>query len=290
MSQDLAHWKASGQEIHLNGNIIFYQEAGKGDVIFCIHGFPTSSFDYLPIWEELSTKFHLIAPDLLGLGFSDKPDQPITVSDQADMIEMLCLAENITTAHLLAHDLGDTVAQELLSRSLEGKSKVTWKSCVLLNGGLFPETHRPLLIQKLLISPIGKWVAQLTSKKTFRKSMNRIFSDSYPPSEELIEDFWFLLNYKDGVRILPRLIRYMSERSVNRSRWVGALQNSTIPIRLINGNQDPISGLHMTQRYAELIPNPDIVLLPNAGHYPHVEVPKEVLRHIIEFLNPRIAT
>ncbi|MFC3880084.1 alpha/beta fold hydrolase [Algoriphagus namhaensis] len=290
MSPNLTEWKSTGLEIHLNGSKIFYQKSGKGEVIFCIHGFPTASFDFLPIWKDLSENFQLIAPDLIGLGFSDKPDQPISVADQADMIESLCLAENISSAHLLAHDLGDTVAQELLARSLEGKSKVTWKSCVLLNGGLFPETHRPLLIQKLLISPIGKWVAKLTRKKTFRKSMNRIFSNSYPPSEELIEDFWYLLNYKDGVRVLPRLIRYMSERSAKRSRWVGALQNSTIPIRLINGNQDPVSGLHMAHRYAELIPSPDICHLPDAGHYPHVEVPKEVLKHILGFLNSKKST
>lgn len=285
MSPDLAHWKSSGFEINLNEKTIFFQKAGKGDAVVCIHGFPTASFDFFPIWKGLTEEFQLIAPDLLGLGFSDKPDRPISVRDQADMIEALCLAENITSAHILAHDLGDTIAQELLARSIERKAKVNWKSCLLLNGGLFPETHRPLLIQKLLISPLGKWVAQLTSKKTFKRNMTRVFSEAHPPSTELIDDYWYLLTYKDGVLVLPRLIRYMAERSVNRERWVGALQKAKIPIRLINGNQDPISGLHMTQRYAELIPNPDIIHLSNLGHYPHVEAPKEVIHHIISFLN-----
>lgn len=285
MSPDLAHWKSSGFEIKLNENTIFFQKAGKGDVLVCIHGFPTASFDFLPIWKSLSEGFQLIAPDLLGLGFSDKPDRPISVRDQADMIEALCLAENISSAHILAHDLGDTVAQELLARSIEGNAKVNWKCCLLLNGGLFPETHRPLLIQKLLISPLGKWVAKLTSKKTFQRNMTRVFSKAHPPSTELIDDFWSLLTYKEGVRVLPRLIRYMAERSVNRERWVGAIQNAKIPIRLINGNHDPISGLHMTERYAELIPQPDIIHLSNLGHYPHVEAPKEVLHHVILFLN-----
>lgn len=287
MSPDLAHWKASGFEINLNGNNIFYQKAGKGNMIFCIHGFPTASFDFLPIWDTLSKKFQLIAPDLIGLGFSDKPDHAISVGDQADMIEDLCLAENISTAHLLAHDLGDTVVQELLARSLDGKGKVNWKSCILLNGGLFPETHRPLLIQKLLISPVGKWVALLTSKRTFQKSMNRIFSEAYPPSQDLVDDFWYLLSYKNGVRVLPRLIRYMSERSTNRDRWVGSLQKVTIPIRLINGNKDPVSGIHMASRYKEIIPNPDIIHLPDVGHYPHVEVPEEVFTHILYFLKSK---
>jgi pimeloyl-ACP methyl ester carboxylesterase len=47
-------------------------------------------------------------------------------------------------------------------------------------------------------------------------------------------------------------------------------------IRLINGALDPVSGRHMAERFAELVPNADIVLLEEAGHYPHVEVPERV--------------
>lgn len=53
--------------------------------------------------------------------------------------------------HVLAHDYGDSVAQELLARHYEGRFHMA--SCVFLNGGLFPETHRPALVQKLLLSP-----------------------------------------------------------------------------------------------------------------------------------------
>ncbi|WP_162847386.1 alpha/beta fold hydrolase [Sediminibacterium goheungense] len=46
-----------------------------------------------------------------------------------------------------------------------------------------------------------------------------------------------------------------------------------MPIRLINGIDDPISGKHLADRFAELFPNADIVLLKNCGHYLHVETP-----------------
>ena len=67
----------------------------------------------------------------------------------ADLIEALLAREGVTRYHLVAHDLGDSVAQELLAR------KAPIVSATLLNGGLFPETHRALLRQKLLASPIG---------------------------------------------------------------------------------------------------------------------------------------
>lgn len=82
---------------------------------------------------------------------------------------------------------------------------------------------------------------------------------------------------------MHKLIRYMAERKRYRARWVGALQQAAIPIRLINGAFDPISGRHMTERYRELIPNPDVILLEQIGHYPQTEAPALVLKHYLAF-------
>ena len=61
------------------------------------------------------------------------------------------------------------------------------------------------------------------------------------------------------------------------------MQNSPVPIRLINGAADPISGRHMAERYRELISKPDIFLLEKIGHYPQTEAPDEVLRAYFDF-------
>ncbi len=82
---------------------------------------------------------------------------------------------------------------------------------------------------------------------------------------------------------MPQLIRYMPERRQHRARWVGALQNSPVPLAFINGIADPISGQHMVDRYRELVPAPRICVLPGIGHYPQCEAPDEVLRAFYEF-------
>ena len=61
------------------------------------------------------------------------------------------------------------------------------------------------------------------------------------------------------------------------------MQFTRVPMRLINGPVDPVSGEHMAARYHELIPNPDIVLLPGIGHYPQVEATDQVLQAFFEF-------
>ncbi|MGB1217277.1 MAG: alpha/beta fold hydrolase, partial [Saprospiraceae bacterium] len=81
------------------------------------------------------------------------------------------------------------------------------------------------------------------------------------------------------------VIRYMKERKTNRERWVSPLTNKIIPMRMINGVQDPISGRHLAERFQEIVPDSDIVFLENAGHYPHVETPKEVLTAFFDFMD-----
>lgn len=249
----------------------------------CIHGFPTSSWDYEPMWPGLTARFDVLASDLVALGRSAKPEVPLTVSMQASVIEGLCVSAGFERAHILAHDLGDTVAQELLARQVDGTSRVQWQSCVFLNGGLFPETHRPRLIQKLLLSPFGFLAARLSSRRTFVANMRRICSKTHPPSEEFLEASWALLDEGEGRAMLPRLIHYMDERRAYRERWVRPIAERIVPMRLVDGALDPVSGQHMAERYREIARDPDVVLLESLGHYPHVEDPEAVLGAFLEF-------
>ena len=276
-------WYAQGKKVNIDGRQIFYAEGGQGETLVCIHGFPTSSWDFEAMWPALTGRFHVISNDLIGLGRSAKPKSPINVGMQADIIESLAIKLDIKEAHILAHDLGDTVAQELLARQANGKAKLHWKSCVFLNGGIFSETYRPLFIQKLLTSPVGQYVAKLMSEKTFKRSMTKIFGTKNPPTEDFIKNSWKLLRENQGLSMIPRLLKYMRERQTNRTRWVTPLENNIVPMRLINGPLDPISGRHIAIRFREVVPQADVVLLEDLGHYPHVEDPKLVLDAFLEF-------
>ena len=72
---------------------MFYRTAGSGPSLLLIHGYPFNSWDWAPIWDRLTERFTVIAPDMLGMGFSDKPvAYEYSVGDHADMHEAL-LAE-----------------------------------------------------------------------------------------------------------------------------------------------------------------------------------------------------
>ncbi len=114
-----------------------------------------------------------------------------------------------------------------------------------------------------------------------------MFGPATQPSDSELDDFWYLISRERGQRIMHRLIRYMVDRRENRMRWLTPMQQTSVPMRLINGPLDPVSGQHLAARYRELIPNADCVSLPGIGHYPQVEDPEGVLAAYLPFLKQR---
>jgi len=278
-------WYKSGKFSNVLNLNVFFKREGAGQSLLCIHGFPSSSWDFEAIWPILSCKYDVLTSDLIGLGKSAKSRKPLSVALQADIQEELLIQQGIEQAHILAHDLGNTVAQELIARQREGTSRIKWLSCSFLNGGLFPEAHKPLFIQKLLISPLGSLVVNLMTESSFRKNMVKVFSKVHPPSEAFISETWKLIIADNGRQMIPHLIRYMQERIDHRERWISPLVENTIPHQLIDGVDDPISGEQLVKRYEELIPDAPVVRIKNSGHYPHLETPEEVVKAVISFVS-----
>lgn len=281
----LASWQASGRWFRYAGRRVFYREAGAGPALVCIHGFPTASWDWHRLWPALTERFRVVAPDLPGFGFSDKPRAPYRLADQTTVVEALLADRGVEAAHVLAHDYGDTVVQEWLARQAAEQARVRLRSACLLNGGLFPEATRPRLIQHLLRQPLlGPLLARGLTERRFRRSFAAVFGPGTRPTDAELRDFWTLVTHHDGTRVVHRVIQYMAERRRHRARWVGALQRSPVPLRLIIGRHDPVSGLPTAARYRALVPAPDVVVLDDAGHYPQLEAPDAVLAAFLAFV------
>lgn len=94
-------WGRDGEQLILAGERIFVRhrrQPGK-PVLLLLHGFPSSSWDWQPLWEPLGEHFELLALDLLGFGFSAKPNRrDYSIHRQADIVEALVAANRSTTA------------------------------------------------------------------------------------------------------------------------------------------------------------------------------------------------
>jgi pimeloyl-ACP methyl ester carboxylesterase len=282
---NLNKWQEAGKYFDFNGLRVFYQTvSGNKEFLLCLHGFPTSSHDYHKIWERLATRFNVLAFDMIGYGFSSKPlDFDYTTFNQVDVLQALLAHLKIKQVHILAHDYGNTITQELLARAAEKRLDFEIKSICLLNGALFPETHRPILAQKILISPLGFLFGRLISDVRFKRSLATIFGKFTQPDKTELDEFLQVFKFNDGRRIAHKLIRYMREREKYRERWVGSLQKTKIPLRFVNGLADPVSGAHLVKRFREIMPQKDIIEPVDIGHFPHFETPAEILHYFFQF-------
>lgn len=296
MDAELERWKAAGRYFDYLGFEIFYRidgpPLGEAPTLLAIHGYPFNSWDWSLIWPTLTDRFTVIAPDMIGMGFSAKPvAYEYSVGDHADVHEALLEHLNVKRCHVLAHDLGDSVGQELLARSefdQQSYGSVRYQSITWLNGGLFNEAYTPRTMQKLMSgTPLGDLMSPLQgrsslSRKMLERTLDEMFGPNTKPSRELMERFHQILEYNDGKRVLHKVGRFLRDRYTHRNRWVRAMRQTAVPMRLIDGPVDPNSGAHMARRYAEVIPGADVVMLADdIGHWPQLEAPEEVLRHFL---------
>jgi pimeloyl-ACP methyl ester carboxylesterase len=282
--QSLDDWIDAAEYFAFRGHRIAAWESGSSRPLLLIHGYPTSSWDWHLVWAELARGHRLVACDMLGFGLSDKPASGYAIHAQADLQEALLARLDVGEFDVLAHDYGVSVAQELLARHNEGSGASGLGRVVFLNGGLFPEQHRMLPIQRLGISPLGFLVGRFMNRKRFGAAFVEVFGARTKPSEAELDDFWRLITHNDGHRLAHRLLHYIGDRRAYRERWVGALQRARVPLKLIDGGADPVSGQHMYRHFERLVPQAEAVCLPDIGHYPQTEAPGRVIEELEAFL------
>ena len=285
MDTELENWKSSGKYFIYRDHKIFFKDEGQGATLLLIHGYPTSSYDWHKVWSTFTKHYRVIALDMIGMGFSDKPKSyAYDIMDHTNLHELLVSQLGIKSFHLLAHDLGVGVAQEMVARRLESQTLAIIESVTLMNGCLFPEVYRPRLIQHVLCSPLGALIAPIIPKGAFKRAMLEMFGAETKPSDHELEVFWQVVNFNQGRTVTHLLSRSIQARAQYRDRFVAALINSSTPLQLVNGANDPNSGKHMADRYSEIIPNPHVLHLQGIGHWPQLEVPDAVFNAVHQFM------
>jgi pimeloyl-ACP methyl ester carboxylesterase len=284
---DLEQWRGLGQPMDFRGHRVMVYRGGNpdGPLLLLIHGFPTAAWDWHKVWGALGREHRLIAPDLLGFGYSDKPRKfAYSFGLQADLCEQALGESGADSFRIFAHDYGDTVAQELLARRIDVGPDHGLEAVCLLNGGIFPELQRPRPIQKLLAGPLGPLLVRVLSKDRAMAGLAAVFGPDTQPDADEQEAFWDLIDFNDGRRVMPELLQYLEERRRNRSRWVDALANSPVPLMLIDGLLDPVSGAGMVEGWRQTVPQGELIELAGIGHYPQIEDPGAVLEACLPFL------
>jgi pimeloyl-ACP methyl ester carboxylesterase len=292
-----AGWEAIGEYRELSGARVFTVDApaigaAQHPPLLVLHGFPTSSFDYAAVLDGLRAGRRVVLLDMLGYGFSAKPDRHYTMALQADIAGALVAELRIDRLDLLTHDMGDTVGGELLARRAEGAWPVEVVHRVLTNGSIYIEQAHLSNGQQLLLGlpderlPEGGPIDAASIARSLRDTFSA-GTPLLPPGwpEDPVPPAAALVVRDDGQRLLPRLIRYIEERRANERRFTGAIETDPSPLHVVWGLDDPIAVPSMVDTLVAARPAASAVRLEGVGHYPMVEAPQRFLDEVLPGLS-----
>jgi len=277
-------WRSRGTYVALPEWRAFMLTEGepRGTDVILLHGFPTSSWDFHHVVPLLAQRRRVLVFDFLGFGYSDKPKAfGYTLFEQADVALAVARAAGVTRAHLVAHDMGTSVATELLARRELGLLPLGIDSVTLMNGSVYIELASLTVGQRVLKSPLGPLFARLNNQRTFAAQIRRILAR--PVSDDEISGMWELLAREDGAAVLPAIIDYTRQRTRHARRWNGALERLDRPAMVAWGKKDPVAVYPIAERLAKEIPGARLETWDDLGHYPQVEDPERVARTLESF-------
>ena len=202
MDKEVVAWKNKGQTIAVNGHQVFYLKEGSGANFLILHGYPFNTFEWKSVWYNLAKEYSVFSFDYLGMRFSDKPkDHDYSFYEHGKIVNSLIKFWDIKQTHILSHDLEVSFAQELLSRDITSKNFIKIHSLAFMNGGLFMDSYKPRMKKRSLsqsTKPIRKLLSKLLTKDKLEKSIKPISDSNTNPTNQLINQFWDIINYNDG--------------------------------------------------------------------------------------------
>jgi pimeloyl-ACP methyl ester carboxylesterase len=250
--------------------------------LLVVHGFPTSSIDFVAVVDVLAAHRRVLLFDMIGYGLSAKPDRHYTVALQADVAQDFVRDAGVSRLSLLTHDLGDTVGGELLARQAEGGWPVEITRRVVTNGSIYIEMAHLSAGQLFLLDlPDAQLPADTAiDGAAMRASLAATFAEGAAFDGEALSASAELVMHRDGHRLLPRTIRYIEERRTNEARFTGAIETHRSPLAIVWGTEDPIAVRAMATRLHAVRADSALTWLDGVGHYPMIEAPEAFARAV----------
>jgi pimeloyl-ACP methyl ester carboxylesterase len=259
------------------------QGVPENPAILMIHGYTTSSFDYAPLFAELSEDHYVCALDTPGYGFSDKPlnGYDYSIFDDARLVdEYIRQVAGLDEFILLTHDKGDSVGLALLQiYQAYDEKPYQINHHFITNGNIYLPLAELTNSQKALLNPIsGPLISALVSGVPLAEGLADLtFATTLSQSE--IDSYASIFDYQDGGRVQHEIIEYLNERSENEVGWLEGLAKSEIPTTLIWGELDAIAPVavpdHVWTNYLQDRETPAAYWrIPCADHYLQVDEPE----------------
>ena len=269
-------WRRRGRLVTLaEGHRIFTVQEGAGPDLVLVHGFPSTSHDFAAVLPRLAQHHRVTVWDHLGFGFSDKPagEASYSLLDQGRRAGEIVRMLGVERARVIGHDMGLTIAVEMLCRHEAGALGFQMDGLVLCNGSHLVELAHLTSVQEALMTDEGAAAfASTFDAERFAQGLRFVWADAARTPEVDIRAIAYWMEMNHGLDVLGRIARYNLERRTYAERWRSILGRTSVPIQVVWGDRDPIAVIEIGRRLAEMSSGP-LAVLEGVGHYPQMEAP-----------------
>lgn len=281
-SRGAAKMVANKYRFEYKGISISYEDQGRGQPLILLHGFGASTYSWRHIFPYFTRTYRVIAIDLKGFGLSDKPlDNGYSVSDQSRIISEFIRAHNLENVVLVGNSIGGAVSL-LTYLTLSDPDAHRISKLILIDTGSYRQ-RLPNFISILRVPLINVLSICLTSSNFKAKMvLKEAFFDHSKITDDMVTTYGTYLSLpgashaliKTAEQVVPSNIEEISQR----------YKSIQIPVLLIWGEKDKIVPLEFGRKLAGDIPNSKLVVVPNCGHVPQEECPRQTIEAMQSFL------
>jgi pimeloyl-ACP methyl ester carboxylesterase len=265
------------QFLPIQGRLVHVEQAGTGEPVVLLHGFGASTYSWRKVMPELASRFRVIAIDLNGFGYTERPSDlaSYTREGQGRLVLAVLDALGIGRAHIVGHSYGGGITlwlaayhpERFLSMVLTNSSAPTYSYDRRSRAASFkPLTS--LFLRSVVLRP-----------STVRKSLLRSVHDRSLVTPELVQAYF------DRIRVEGVIDAYYGLTIPVRGPIDKVdLAKIEVPALVVWGSDDRIVFLADGRRGTSVLPHSRFVVIPDAGHLPMEEKPAEWLRIVMPFL------
>ncbi|MDH3685704.1 MAG: alpha/beta fold hydrolase, partial [Myxococcales bacterium] len=272
------------QELTIHDQRITYRTAGSGPVLLLIHGMAGSATTWRQVMPELSKRFTVVAPDLLGHGRSDKPQGDYSLGAFACTLRDLLVALGHERATVVGQSLGGGVALQFSYQYPERTERL-----VLVGSGGLGQEVNPVL--RFLSLPGAETVLRLAcggpvrgTLETAGRGVARVGLHPAPVVAELWRSYASLGD--DATRhAFFRTLRAVVDPSGQAVSAANRLHMAAeMPTLIVWGDSDPIIPVEHAHTANDSMPGSQLEIFEGVGHYPHCEAPERFVAVLTEFI------
>ena len=274
--QDDDQWQDPGfaPRIKYEATRIHYTEDGEGEPLILVHSVGQSSYTWRKVFYQLRSHYRVIAIDLPGHGYSDRPVHfDYTVEAHALALRLFMDAMKIESAHFAAFSLGAVYA---LQFALQNPSR-TGRLIVLSPGGVTDQMPTPV---KLIDSSFfGGIASRLYGMGTVRKLLESCVFDLTNINDEVVQQYYIPASDPEGRRCIRESLHCFDEQPT-----LARLRNLQCPVLIIQGSEDKWHKSEEVDLFHAVIPGAGFTVIRNVGHLIHEEKPDRFIAAALEFI------